>query len=130
MQISLLLLLGTIERTYEVINWCTYTPGAPAKDLGNNAAGTMHDYVAGENGRYVYTQVIKYSVDQAPEVSITAPDMCINSGCSETKTFAAAAENCLGAALTNFSFNLTEINGSTRTVIYSELEKSQFGHLI
>ncbi len=108
-----------IERTYELINWCTYTPGKDAVDLGHDEDGTMHDYVAGENGRYVYTQIIKFSVDQAPDVMIDDVEECINSGCGETKKFSASAANCLLQPLTNFTHNLTvtDADGNKTTPI-------------
>jgi len=115
-----------IERTYEVINWCTYTAGGAAQEVAHNTAGgSMVTDETATSGRFVYTQIIKYSVDEAPEVTITAPDMCISSGCSETKTFSASAENCLGAALTNFTYKL-KVTDAAGGVTNSEGETSSF----
>lgn len=115
-----------IERTYEVINWCTYTPGQPAVDLGHDEDGLMHDYVAGENGRYVYTQVIKFSVDVAPEVMIDDVDECINAECSATKTFSASAANCLLQPLTEFR-HILRVDGE---VVIDNEAGSEFDYVV
>ena len=107
-----------IERTYEVINWCTYIAGSGAQEVPHDADGNAmvlnNDTITATSGRFVYTQIIKYSVDQAPEVAIDDVPMCINSGCSEMKTFSASAVNCLDKALTDFT-HILRVDGEVVT---------------
>lgn len=121
-----------IERTYEVINWCTYTAGSAAQQVAHVAAGgAMMTDEAATSGRFVYTQIIKYSVDQAPTVMIDDVDDCINADCGATKKFSASAANCLLQPLTNFKHNLvvTDADG-VETKVIDNADGSEFEYAV
>jgi len=110
-----------MERTYHIINWCTYVAGTAPVELARNEG--EHSYAEGytithegnENtGYWIYTQVLKIHDDEAPVVTIIEPEPCISGiefdaepygeedqtlgvapyECDELKTWSAAAEDC------------------------------------
>jgi len=75
-----------IERTYHIINWCTYTAGDDAEPISRVQTGehgeaisrtiTSDDFAG--KGYFTYVQVLKVSDDTAPIVTVVAPNECIN----------------------------------------------------
>ncbi len=115
-----------IERKYEVTNWCRFNAGETASVVPHNAAGTSISHTdANVQNRYVYTQVIKLYVTEAPTVTINDVETCIigvgdalpyneedqNLGaapfeCDDIRTFSASATNCVGAQLSDFTYKV------------------------
>ncbi len=134
-----------IERTYEIINWCKHQVGQGHVTIVRNNEGTdglemegrvftndnpvfrngVQVGVAGEFGRFRYTQLIKLYVNDAPTVTINEVNTCIygvgdvspygeedrNLGaapyeCDTLRTFSATGTNCLNIPITNFTHKL------------------------
>ncbi len=110
-----------MERTYHIINWCTYVAGNAPVELARVEG--EHGYAEGftitnegnENtGYWIYTQVLKIHDDEAPVVTVVDPEPCIGGvefdaepygeedqtpgaqpyECDELKTWSATAEDC------------------------------------
>jgi len=116
-----------IERKYEVTNWCRFDAGEAATVVPNNPDGvTINFSDPGVQNRYVYTQVIKLYVTEAPTVTINDVNTCIvgvgdalpfneedaNLGapafeCDTIRTFSASATNCVGADLSDFVYRIS-----------------------
>ena len=117
-----------IERRYELINWCVYQAGGEGHVIPNDPNGNArldHTRIGAEVGRYIYTQVIKLEVDEAPEITINPVQTCIygvgdtspfgeaddNLGtgpyeCDTLRTFSASGSNCLKQPIAKFEHSL------------------------
>jgi len=83
------------------------------------------------SGRFVYTQIIKFAVDQINPIEIDDVDPCINSGCSATKTFSASGSNCLLQPLTDFRHNLVVTDADNNvTKVIDNAAGSEFDYVV
>lgn len=110
-----------IERTYHVINWCTYVAGNPPVELlrfedehGVSTGLTITSEGRESEGYWTYVQVLKVHDDEAPVVTVIDPEPCIDGvefdappygeedqtpgaapfECDEEKTWRATATDC------------------------------------
>lgn len=66
------------ERTYELINWCSYAAGDAAIVVPHHPNGaTLSHTDANVKGRFIYTQLINISITEAPTVIINEVNTCI-----------------------------------------------------
>ncbi len=120
-----------VNRTYYIINWCTYQPGSEPVDItrSENVLGEVREErvidpsVYGNLGYFKYTQVLKISDNNKPVVTINPVQTCIygagdvapfgteditlGSGpyeCDTVRVFTAEATDCEDAFFKNFSF--------------------------
>ena len=110
-----------IERTYHVINWCTFQAGQDPVEIARVEGD--HGFADGltvtsegneSNGYWTYIQVLRVHDDEAPVITIIDPEPCINGvdfdalpygeedvtpgaapfECDELKTWSAIATDC------------------------------------
>ena len=120
-----------INRTYYIINWCTYQQGMEPIDITRvqNIRGDVVDErvvdptIFGNFGYYKYTQVLKVSDSNKPIVTINPVQTCIYGAgdvapigsadltpgaspyeCDTIRVFSAEATDCEDAFFSNFSF--------------------------
>ena len=94
-----------IERTYSVTNWCSLQAGIAAieisrveDDQGSSNGQTVTDETLSNVGIFEYVQVLSVIDSEAPSISLSPVDNCINSeNCTAQKTFSITASDCLGA---------------------------------
>jgi len=134
-----------IIRTYELINWCIYDANQPGHVILNNEDGAMIEDgdVPATQGKFTYSQVIKLDVSEGGilveqnradintciiGIGDASPfgeeDQGISDGvyeCDTLRTFTATATNCLGIALTKFSYRVT-VDGVTVSGDGNEVE--------
>ena len=120
-----------INRTYYIINWCTYQQGMEPLDITRiqNIRGDVVDErvidptIFGNFGYFKYTQVLKVSDSNEPIVTINPVQTCIYGAgdvapigsadltpgaspyeCDTIRVFSAEATDCEDAFFSNFSF--------------------------
>ena len=103
-----------VIRTYYIINWCKYQSGDQPRDITRiaNSKGevivnqviTSDQY--GEYPYLKYTQVLKVSDSEAPKITVSEVDNCLNNGngCSDTKTFSVTATDCNEASSNSLAY--------------------------
>ena len=131
-----------IERTYHVINWCTFVAGEDPVQLarveGDHgiSEGLMVTSEGNEAaGSWTYIQVLRVHDDEAPVVTVIDPDPCINGvdfdalpygeedvtpgfapfECDEIKTWEAIATDCSS----NISWEARLYNAATGELVAS-----------
>ena len=127
-----------LERTYSIINWCTYQAGEAPVELARVEG--EHGFAEGFTitsegnetaGHFTYIQVLKIHDDEGPVVTVTDPEPCINGidfdavphgeeditpgsapyECDEPKTWTATATDCSDASAITFEGRLYNAAG-------------------
>jgi hypothetical protein len=148
-----------MERTYHIINWCKYKAGDKpvviARTEGEHgfAEGKMITSEGNEDkGYFTYIQILKVHDDEAPVVTVTDPDPCINGiefdaapygeeditpgvspyECDEPKTWTATATDCSDQSAITWVGKLFDANGNvvaeskTNSITYVVTNKSSY----
>ncbi len=129
-----------IERTYQIINWCQYEADGEAvvieRIADENQFATAQVITATEAlasaGKLTYIQILKVHDEEAPVVTIAAPDACITAiefdaepfgeedetplmspfECDEIKTWRASAVDCSDDEVFNWLGKLYDAEGN------------------
>ena len=128
-----------MERTYHIINWCTYTAGQAPVEIAriegehSFATGQTITSVGNEDvGYFTYVQILRVHDDEGPIVTVTEPDPCINGidfdapphgeedvtpgtapfECDEVKTWTATAVDCSDNSAITWTAVLRDANGN------------------
>jgi len=149
-----------IERTYHIINWCKYVAGAAPVQL--NRREGEHGFATGfevtyegnaDKGYWTYVQILKVHDEEAPVITIEAPEPCITGvefdaapygqedltpgespyECDEVKVWTATAVDCsdpsaiswVGKLFDSYTGNLVE-EVTTNTISYVVSNKEAY----
>ncbi len=134
-----------MERTYHIINWCKYQAGQDPVEIARIegehkevAADRTINFEGNEDkGYFTYVQILKVHDNDAPVVTVTDPEACINAiefdaepygeeditpgsapyECDEPKTWTATATDCSDQSVITWVGKLYDANGNVvRTV--------------
>ena len=149
-----------IERTYEIINWCQYDADREAvviervedaEQFGAAQVITAMDKYANV-GKLTYIQILKVHDDEAPVVTVTAPDSCITGTdfdaepfgeedetplmapyeCDEIKVWTASASDCSDDEVFSWIGKLYDADGNellrvdTNVISYAVYDKDVY----
>ena len=128
-----------MERTYHIINWCTYQAGQDPVEIarieGDHGVAEGQTITSADNagvGYFTYVQILKVHDDEGPVVTIQDPTPCINGvdfdaapygeeditpgtapfECDEEKTWIATATDCSDESAISWEGRLYDAAGN------------------